>query len=129
MPYCTKCGKEIEDNAKFCPSCGASQSYGGYEEQPYDPSQNNAYNAPQYQQQRSPSANYDSGSVGWAILGFFIPIVGLILFIVWLNEKPKSAKMAGIGALISVILSVLWSVFFVVYLLANPDAVSSIIGF
>lgn len=23
MKYCQKCGKEIEDNATFCPSCGA----------------------------------------------------------------------------------------------------------
>lgn len=22
--YCTKCGKEVEDGAKFCPYCGAS---------------------------------------------------------------------------------------------------------
>ena len=22
MPYCSNCGKELSDNAKFCPSCG-----------------------------------------------------------------------------------------------------------
>ena len=38
----------------------------------------------------------DSGSVGWGFLGFFIPIAGLILFIVWRNDKPKSSKAAGI---------------------------------
>ena len=26
-------------------------------------------------------------------------MIGLILFIVWLDYKPKSAKMAGLGAL------------------------------
>lgn len=25
MPFCSKCGKEIEENQNFCPSCGASQ--------------------------------------------------------------------------------------------------------
>jgi len=36
----------------------------------------------------------DSGSFGWAVLGFFIPLAGLILFFVWKNDRPKSAKMA-----------------------------------
>ena len=26
MAFCTKCGKEIEEGAKFCPSCGAAVS-------------------------------------------------------------------------------------------------------
>ncbi|HIW48815.1 MAG TPA: hypothetical protein H9687_06030 [Firmicutes bacterium] len=48
----------------------------------------------------------DSGSIGWGILGFCIPIVGLILFLVWKDQKPKTAKVAGIGALISFIICV-----------------------
>ena len=50
----------------------------------------------------------DSGSFGWAVLGFFIPLVGLILWLVWKDTKPKSAKMAGIGALVGVGISLLW---------------------
>lgn len=42
----------------------------------------------------------DSGSIGWGVLGFFFPIVGLVLFLVWKNTKPKCAKVAGIGAII-----------------------------
>ena len=42
-------------------------------------------------------------SMGWGILGALIPIVGLILFLVWNNTKPKSAKYAGIGGLIGFI--------------------------
>ena len=26
MAYCTNCGKELGDNAKFCPECGAEQT-------------------------------------------------------------------------------------------------------
>lgn len=37
------------------------------------------------------------------LLGCCIPIVGLVLFLVWRDERPKSSKAAGIGALISVI--------------------------
>lgn len=49
----------------------------------------------------------DSGGFGWGLLGCCIPIVGLVLFLVWKEQKPKTAKAAGIGALVSVILSVL----------------------
>lgn len=66
-----------------------------------------------------PSDN-DSGSFGWAVLGFFLPIVGLILYLVWRDQKPLSAKKAGMGALVSVIvgivLSVLWFILMAVFL-------------
>lgn len=52
----------------------------------------------------------DSGSAGWAVLGFFIPIVGLILYLVWKTEKPLSARRAGMGALVSVIVGVVITV-------------------
>ena len=94
MVYCKKCGKEIPDHASYCPGCGASQLM---DNDPYRPS-NNQYN-------RLPV--YDSGSFGWFILGFFFTLVGFILWLVWMNEKPKTAKMCGLGALVSVIVSVL----------------------
>lgn len=56
----------------------------------------------------------DTGSFGWAVLGFFVPLVGLILYLVWKNEKPLTARRAGQGALISVIVSavlmVIWMI-------------------
>ena len=57
--------------------------------------------------QSQPPVN-DSGSIGWGVLGFCIPIVGLILFLVWKDQKPRTAKVAGVGALISVIVGVIW---------------------
>jgi len=75
---------------------------------------------PQYEQQQYMQYRYgqqpymgqrpaDTGSFGWAVLGFFFPIVGLILFLVWKTEKPVSAKQAGMGALVSVVAAVvLW---------------------
>ena len=62
----------------------------------------------------------DTGSFGWAVLGFFLPIVGLILYLVWKTDKPLSAKRAGKGALVSVIVGValmlLWIILAVVLL-------------
>lgn len=52
----------------------------------------------------------DSGSFGWAVLGFFIPLVGLILFLVWKQTKPKCAKMAGIGAIVGFVLGIVMSI-------------------
>ena len=57
-------------------------------------------------------ASDDTGSIGWGLLGCCIPIVGLILFLVWRDTKPKNSKAAGIGALVSV--SVLWYVLMIV---------------
>ena len=58
----------------------------------------------------------DSGSFGWAELGFFIPRVGLILFIVWKQTKPKCAKMAGIGAIVGFVLGIILSIVSSVFL-------------
>ncbi len=48
----------------------------------------------------------DNGGFLWGLLGFCIPVVGLILFLIWKDQKPKTAKAAGIGALVSVIVAV-----------------------
>ena len=39
----------------------------------------------------------DSGSFGWAILGFVVPIVGLILWLVWMHTHPRNSKMSRNG--------------------------------
>ncbi|MCH4006081.1 MAG: DUF805 domain-containing protein [Eubacterium sp.] len=44
---------------------------------------------------------------GWAILGFCIPIVGLILFIVWLDTRPGESKYSGVGALVGFIFAII----------------------
>jgi len=52
----------------------------------------------------------EQGNFGFAVLGFCIPIVGLVLFLVWNQDRPGDAKMAGIGALVSVIAGILFYV-------------------
>lgn len=58
-----------------------------------------------YNNVNAPETN-DKGGFWWGFLGCCIPLVGLILFLVWKDNKPKTAKAAGIGALVGVILSV-----------------------
>ena len=57
-----------------------------------------------------PQNTYDAPSGGYAVLGFFIPVVGLILYLVWKDETPLRAKSAGKGALIGVITGVVLSI-------------------
>ena len=80
MAFCKNCGAQIDDQAVVCTSCGVAQN-----------------TAP---------AVVDKGGFGWGALGCCLPIVGLILFLVWKDTKPKTAKAAGIGALVSTILAV-----------------------
>lgn len=89
MKYCVHCGRQIADEAEYCIYCGRAVARTVYSAQ-------------------------DSGSAGWGFLGFFFPIIGLILYLVWKDERPKTARMAGKGALIGVIVGV---VFFIVYII------------
>lgn len=66
---------------------------------------------PEDRQERVPQAQ---GNIGFAILGFCIPLVGLILFLVWNTDRPADAKYAGIGALVSVGLSIVFFILSVV---------------
>lgn len=96
--YCRNCGKEIDDKAIICPNCGVQQS---------GIVKNDSLNIK------------DTGSIGWGILGFCIPIVGLVLYLVWQDTNPKNSKMAGKGALISAILVGIFLivyVFFIIFL-------------
>lgn len=61
--------------------------------------------APVYIQGPVYAVEPDAPSAGFAVLGFFFPLVGLILFLVWNDRTPLKAKSAGKGALIGVCVS------------------------
>ncbi len=88
--YCKHCGRQIDDKAVICTSCGTSTA-------------------------GSHTSGADAPSFGFALLGFFIPIAGLILYIIYENQKPLAAKSAGKGALIGFIVSIVLSVLFFVF--------------
>ena len=74
MKYCSHCGKEIMEAAVICPHCGCPVS--------------------------SIESAVDVPSTGLNILSFFIPIVGLILYIVYHGKTPTKASASGKWALI-----------------------------
>ena len=124
VKFCTSCGSAlpveapVEVAAEVIEQPGnqpqppiqqqPQQAYQQPVQQPYQQGQQQyqqQYQQPNYQNQQPYGAPVnpvvdDSGSIGWGVLGFFIPLVGLILFLVWKNTKPKCAKVSGIGALI-----------------------------
>ena len=105
------CGSQVADNVTVCPNCGnpnlgVSQPMPGAPvpgPQPMPPQQpmpgQPMYGAPMPGPMVQQVSN-DKGNFGWAVLGFFIPIVGWILYFVWKNTKPGDAKMAGIGGIV-----------------------------
>ena len=50
----------------------------------------------------------DGKSIGFAILSFFIPLIGIILFFVWKAQTPLKAKSCLKGAIIGVIVYVVF---------------------
>lgn len=73
--FCPKCGREIDDKAVMCVWCG--------------------------NQVKPLNEKYkeDAPSKLCAALGFFFPIVGLILYLVENDKTPKKARSAGRGAI------------------------------
>ncbi len=91
--YCKNCGRIVDDKSSYCSNCGTR------------------FDNPQEQ-----NASVDSSSFGFAILGFFIPLVGLILFLIYEEKKPKRAKSAGKGALIGFITNIVLTIISLVIL-------------
>lgn len=72
--YCRNCGKEIKDSATQCPYCDSVIV----------------------------TKVEEKASVGWGVLGFCCPLIGLILYLIWKDTDHANAKMAAKGAIVAV---------------------------
>ncbi len=88
----------IPPNSQATPDSAYQQPFGQQPGQPAFPQQNVG---------QPVAAPTDSGHIGWGILGFFFPIVGWILYFVWRNTKPQTARVAGIGGIIGFALNII----------------------
>lgn len=99
--FCKNCGEQIDDKAVVCPKCGVAVN--------------------KYVQ----TVDYDDApSAGLAVLCFFFPIVGLILYLVWHTSKPEKAHSCGKGAIIGVCVNVGISILTII--VATCAAISSV---
>ena len=84
MKNCKYCGTEIDDAAVFCPSCGANQAADA-----------SGTSAPV----TNAAANTGEKHTGFVVLGFFFPLIALILYLVWKDTEPAKAMACGKGGL------------------------------
>lgn len=89
--YCKNCGKVVDEGSLYCNNCGT-----------------------RLESAQSPSISENKPSFGFAVLGFFIPLVGLILFLIYEGKKPQRAKSAGKGALIGFLTKIALSIIIVI---------------
>ena len=129
MKKCRHCGAEIQDDANFCPNCGANQ----YGDQVNVPPESQAKEAPQGQSERpyeqgataSASDNQETtprmlkaakivcyAGIGASILGVGLGIPGIVCGIVALNlDKSKKTKDLAIWSIVvGVVFTIIWCI-------------------
>ncbi len=97
--YCSKCGNDVKANQTVCLQCGTSLH-------------------------SDIDTNEKTETFVWGLLGFLVPIAGLVLYLAWKENKPKSAKSAGIGGLVSFLVGV---VYIVAMLIAEIPEIGNLI--
>ncbi len=79
--FCSRCGKEIDDDAVVCIHCGCAV------------------------ENRSVSKEEDVINVWLCLLSVIIPLFGIIYWAVKYKEVPKKAKACGMAAIITILVS------------------------
>ena len=98
--FCPSCGARFPQGKRFCDQCGSSLSVLAQPEVTTQSAETNAQDVP---------------SKGMAVLGFFIPIAGFVLWASWNTTLHRKAKSAGIGALIGFITYIILTIAYCVY--------------
>ena len=112
--FCSKCGKQNLDNAKFCSSCGTP--FSGTTQPQYAP-------PPQSQYTAQPAVAQHTS--GMAIASLVFGIIGGSLFAiifgaVALGQIGKNPNLSGKGlAIAGIILGVLWMIILVIIIAAG----------
>jgi hypothetical protein len=88
--YCNKCGNPVYPNSPVCGTCGTPVSASGGV-------------PPQYGQ---PPIKQDDPNMLLNLVACCIPLVGIVLYFVWKDEKPRSAKQVCVWALVGFGLSI-----------------------
>ena len=123
---CPNCNHEVKEGMLFCQQCGTkieavrtpveavrtpTEAVRTPEEAVATPQAVNGQEGtiPPEKLQKSPVKNapVEGGTFGWAVLGFLLFPVGLILFFIWRREYPKRAKASGKGAFLGLVLLIL----------------------
>lgn len=128
MEYCAYCGAKLEKGTLFCPNCGARvENTEIPKSEPIDSAFTGDYSAPK--------KDYTE-SIGWSVLSFIFPIIGLILWLMWKDQQPGKANsiLKGLLACLSYGVPIVGIILYFVWKNEKPDyakicIVAGIVGF
>ena len=109
MKFCTNCGKQIDENAIFCPHCGARTNgsgnnynnnnngggfggFGGF-------GGNGGFGFGGFDRNGGYTGYDNNESTLVMLISFFVWQIGLILWLIWRRMRPGKAVSAAKGAL------------------------------
>lgn len=139
MSKCNICGSEVSPHDKICPVCGQTlipeesnvKIEGGNQtnletnnvtlkedENSNQPTEVESAltNEQETEEQPTKPRKKDSISIGYGIISFILPLIGLIMFCSWRDDYPKRSKSCLVGFVIGVCLSVLAKICFALYM-------------
>ena len=91
--FCKNCGQEIDNNADVCIHCGVATG-----------------------KNASSLNRIDEPSHLPGIAGCCFPLVGIILYFMWKDEKPKSASLVIKWTLAGIAMGIIGSIIYVVFI-------------
>ena len=125
--FCEHCGNFIDEGSRFCNICGkrvAPEDSNPIDEGEEitsnpDPISSNGNNRNNNFSNKNDVVykTQDKANIWLVIIAFFIPIVGLILFVALKKNTPKKANAIGIAALIGFVLGFIISIFAVIFVM------------
>ncbi|XES77740.1 MAG: zinc-ribbon domain-containing protein [Candidatus Bathyarchaeia archaeon] len=99
MPYCPKCGNQVEENMTFCPRCGAPLKMEAPRPTPPPPPpsyhKDEKSEKGEKQEKNEPEKGEkhekgESGFVGWLIGGIIVIVIGLLAYLRAINFIPSN---------------------------------------
>lgn len=88
MKYCSTCGAELHDNAVICVKCGC----------PVTP-------PPQSSSEMQQAKNDDSP--GMTLLSIVLPLIGILLYFMYKDDKPIIADGCRRGSLVGLMIGII----------------------
>ena len=101
--YCKNCGNKVSDDANFCEHCGYRVNVKEKDDYNSDEFFQDDYRK---QEQKYSQKNSGESEIGYGVLGFFFPLIGLILGLCWKDNYPARSHYLIKGCIIGFVVSV-----------------------
>ena len=109
MVYCPNCGTPNDDSAKYCNECGGEIRFDGLSEPKREIRTTPVYTPPRSppSSRYTPSRHYqkDEADTIAYCCAFCVPIAGVILWLIWKDERPQTANTMLILGIVGFIIS------------------------